>query len=71
MKIKYVSVSVSVSCLAVNANRLKLPRIQGGVNLFFFSPPGTLVICFFVGHRVPYTHIVAQSWELVRFGPKG
>jgi len=69
MKIKYVSVSVSVSCLAVNANRLKLPRIQGGVNL---PPPGDFgYMFFFVGHRVPYTHIVAQSWELVRFGPKG
>ena len=69
MKIKYVSVSVSVSCLAVNANRLKLPRIQGGVNL---SPPGDFGYMFvFVGHRVPYTHIVAQSWELVRFGQKG
>ena len=69
MKIKYVSVSVSVSCLVVNANRLKLPRIQGGVNL---PPPrGLWLYVFFVGHRVPYTHIVAQSWELVRFGPKG
>ena len=45
MKIKYVSVSVSVSCLAVNANRLKLPRIQGGVNL---SPPGDFGYMFFL-----------------------
>ena len=47
MKIKYVSVSVSVSCLAVNANRLKLPRIQGGVNLPP-PPPGDFGYMFFL-----------------------